>query len=86
MTSLCVTSQTHYVRADPVSDDLGEGGLGCGRGGAGGVGVNTSYEGPSLANQKSRKLGVFDRKLEGHHSIVLLLLTNIQNNLFFFFF
>ena len=75
MTSLCVTSQTHYVRADPVSDDLGEGGPGCGRGG-----VNTSYEVPSLANQNSRKLGVFDRKLEENHSIVLLLLTNIFLN------
>ena len=29
----------------------------------------TPYEGPSLADQNSRKLGVFNRKLEGSHSI-----------------
>ena len=29
----------------------------------------TSYEGLHLPNQISRKLGVFDRKLEGNHSI-----------------
>ena len=28
----------------------------------------TPYEGPNLANQKSRKLGVFGRKLEGSYS------------------
>ena len=28
----------------------------------------TPYEGPTLANQKSRKLRVFGRKLEGSHS------------------
>ena len=28
----------------------------------------TPYEGPSLANQKSRKLGVFGRKFEGSHT------------------
>ena len=31
------------------------------------------YEGPSLAYQNGRKLGVFDRKLEGNHSIILYL-------------
>ena len=31
----------------------------------------TPYEGPNLANSKNRKLGVFDRKLEGNHSIIL---------------
>ena len=30
---------------------------------------NTPYEGPNLANRISRKLGVFDRKLEGSHSV-----------------
>ena len=29
----------------------------------------TPYEGLNLPNQISRKLGVFDRKLEGNHSI-----------------
>ena len=29
--------------------------------------VYTLYEGLNLANQKRRKLGVFDRKLEGNH-------------------
>ena len=29
----------------------------------------TPYEGLNLANHISRKLGVFDRKLEGNHSI-----------------
>ena len=29
----------------------------------------TPYEGLNLANQISRKFGVFDRKLEGNHSI-----------------
>ena len=29
-------------------------------------------EGLSLANQNNRKLGVFDQKLEGNHSIILL--------------
>ena len=29
--------------------------------------TNTPYEGLNLANQISRKLGVFDRKLEGNH-------------------
>ena len=28
----------------------------------------TQYEGPDLANQINRKLGAFDRKLEGSHS------------------
>ena len=28
----------------------------------------TPYEGPSLANHNSRKLGVFGRKLQGSHS------------------
>ena len=32
------------------------------------INYRTSYEGPILANQKSRKLGVFCRKLEGSHS------------------
>ena len=31
----------------------------------GGGGGNTPYEGAILANQNGRKLGVFDRKLEG---------------------
>ena len=31
--------------------------------------VYTPYEGLSLANQISRKLGIFERKLEGNHSI-----------------
>ena len=30
--------------------------------------LNTPYEGLNLANQISRKLGVFDRKLEENHS------------------
>ena len=29
----------------------------------------TPYEGPTLANQNSRKLVVFDRKLDGSHSL-----------------
>ena len=29
------------------------------------------HEGPCLANQTGRKLGVFARKLEGTHSIIL---------------
>ena len=29
----------------------------------------TPYEGPKSANQVDRKLGVFDMKLEGSHSI-----------------
>ena len=29
----------------------------------------TQYEGLNLANQMSRKVGVFDRKLEKNHSI-----------------
>ena len=28
----------------------------------------TSYEGPSVANHNSRKLGIFGRKLEENHS------------------
>ena len=30
------------------------------------------YEGPSLANQNSRKLEVYDRKLDGNHPTILL--------------
>ena len=33
------------------------------------TGAYMSYEGPRLANENSRKLGVFHRKLEGNHSI-----------------
>ena len=29
----------------------------------------TPHEGPTSANQNKRKLGVFDRKLEGSHSM-----------------
>ena len=32
----------------------------------------TQYVSPDLANQKGRKLGVFDRKLDEKHSIILL--------------
>ena len=39
------------------------------------------YDGPSLANQKSRKLGVFDRKLEGSYLLFLChLLIDIKGN------
>ena len=33
----------------------------------------TLYEGPSEANKSSRKLGIFDRKLEGKHCTFRLL-------------
>ena len=33
--------------------------------------LNRPYESPTLAIQINRKLGVFDRKLEGSHSISL---------------
>ena len=36
----------------------------------------TSYEGPNLANQKNRKLVVFDRKLEGSYSLYYDILLN----------
>ena len=31
--------------------------------------IRHNYEGPNLANQNSRKLEVYDRKLEGNHSL-----------------
>ena len=31
----------------------------------------TPYDGPSVANQNSQNLGVFDQKLEGNHSNIL---------------
>ena len=39
---------------------------------------NTLYEGLNLANLKRRKLGEFDRKLEGTHLTVFLI--NIGEN------
>ena len=38
----------------------------------------TPYDGPDLANQTSRWLGVFDRKLEGSHSLFIAILININ--------
>ena len=37
-----------------------------------------SYEGPSLANQNNRKLGVFDRKLELTIPDFQMILKNIR--------
>ena len=36
-----------------------------------------AYEGLNLANQMSRKLVVFDRKLEGIHSTIVLLICYV---------
>ena len=36
---------------------------------AGGLLGYTPHEGPNLTNENSRKLVVFDRKLEGSHSL-----------------
>ena len=41
--------------------------------------LHTPYEGPILANQASRKLGVFDRKLEGTTPYFIVILTYIRN-------
>ena len=38
----------------------------------------TPYEGFNLANQKNRKLVVFDRKLAGRHSLHYVILLNIR--------
>ena len=40
----------------------------------------TPHEGLNWANQKSRKLGVFGRKLVGIHSPFVVILTNIGEN------
>ena len=42
------------------------------------VGRYTSYEGPISANKKRRKLGIFNRKLEGIHSILCYYLKSIE--------
>ena len=42
--------------------------------------IYTPHEGLNWANQKSRKLGVFGRKLVGIHSSFIVILTNIGEN------
>ena len=37
-----------------------------------------AYEGPDLANQISRKLGVYARKLERSHSLFIVILIDIN--------
>ena len=46
----------------------------------------TPYEDPFLANQKSRKLGVFDRKLEGAtpHFIIMISIRDNETKIVFF--
>ena len=49
--------------------------------------VYTPYEGPNLANQKSRKLGVFGQKLGGSHSpfhLIIILIKITENETIMF--
>ena len=39
--------------------------------------INASYNNPILANQTNRKLGIFDRKLEGSHSIYIAIYRQV---------
>ena len=42
--------------------------------------IYTPYEGPNLANHKSRKLGIFGRKLEEATPHFIIILINITEN------